>query len=92
MKPNRIFKCTESPFAAVDAVLNYGFAVISDTTSFAEPFGKRVIEALAPYDDVDPHMDYVADYYVVVDHGRFPPSDRNGRLAEAIKALTSSVA
>ncbi|WP_233842310.1 hypothetical protein [Dyella sp. 2HG41-7] len=88
MKPNRLFKCTESPFPAVDAVLNYGFAVLSDTTSFADPFGKRVIEALAPYDDVQPHVDYVAHHYVVVDRARFPTEERNGRLAQAIKALT----
>lgn len=88
MKPNRIFRSTETPFPAVDAVLNYGFAVISDTTSFAVPFGKRVIAALEPYDDIDPNIDYVADNYVVVDLGRFPLSARK-ELAQAIKALAT---
>lgn len=86
MKPNRIFKTTETPFPAVDAVLNHGFAAIDHDTSLALPFGKRVIEALEPY-DIKPHLDYVADCYVVVDLGRFPLSERRGHLTEAIRAL-----
>jgi hypothetical protein len=86
MKPNRIFKTYETPFPAVDAVLNHGFAAIDHDTSLALPFGQRVIEALKPY-DIEPYLDYVADFYVVVDLSRFPLRDRKGRLAEAIQAL-----
>lgn len=86
MKPNRIFKTTETPFPAVDAVLNHGFAAIAHDTSLALPFGQRVIEALKPY-DIEPHLDYVADFYVVVDLNRFPHSERKGRLADAVRAL-----
>lgn len=77
-----------SPFPAVGAVLNHGFAVLSDTTNFADPFGQRVIAALAPYDDVKPHIDYVAHHHVIVDRARFPMEERSGRLAQAIEALT----
>lgn len=87
MKPNRIFKTTETPYPAVDAVLNHGFAAIDHDTSLALPFGKRVIEVLKPY-DIEPHLDFVAEFYVVVDLNRFPLSERKGRLAEAIQALT----
>ncbi len=45
MKTNRIFKTTETPCPAVDAVLNHGFAAIDHDTSLALTFGKRVIEA-----------------------------------------------
>ncbi|BFI96230.1 MAG: hypothetical protein RSP_17400 [Rhodanobacter sp.] len=86
MKPNRIFKTTETPNPAVDAVLNHGFAAIDHDTSLALPFGKRVIEALKPY-DIEPHLDYVADFFVV-DLNRFPLSERRGRLSQAIQALT----
>jgi hypothetical protein len=86
MKPNRIFLTTETPFPAVDAVLNHGFAAIAHDTSLALPFGQRVIEALKPY-DIEAHMDYVADHYIVVDLNRFPLSERKSQLAEAIQAL-----
>ena len=86
MKPNRIFKTTETPHPAVDAVLNHGFSAIDHDTSLALPFGRRVIEALKPY-DIEPHLDFVSDLYVVVDLNRFPLSERNGRLFEAIQAL-----
>ena len=89
MKPNRIFKSTEMPYPAVDAVLNYGFAPIDHDTKLALPFGRRVIEALKPY-DIEPHLDFVADFYVVVDLNRFPPTERRGRLAEAVWALVSN--
>lgn len=89
MKPNRIFKTTETPNPAVDAVLNHGFAVIDHDTSLALPFGRRVIEALKPY-DIEPHLDYVADFYVVVDLNRFSLSERKGRLAEAIQVLAQA--
>jgi hypothetical protein len=56
-------------------------------TSLALPFGKRVIEALKPY-DVEPHLDFVVDHYVVVDLNRYSLGKRKGRLAEAIQALT----
>lgn len=89
MKPNRIFKTSETPFPAVDAVLNYGFAAIDDDTSLAVPFGNRVIEALKPYDDVKPHVIYIRQHYVVMDLQRFSLSDRHDRLPKAIEALVS---
>jgi hypothetical protein len=87
MKPNRIFRSTETPFPAVDAVLNHGFAAINDDTSLAVPFGERVIAALKPYDDINPHVLYVGLHYVIVDLNRFTLSDRQS-LAQAIEALT----
>lgn len=86
MKPNRIFLTTETPFPAIDAVLNHGFAAIDHDTSLALPFGRRVIEALKPH-DIEPHLDFVADFYVVVDLNRFPLRERYGRLFEAIQAI-----
>lgn len=61
-------------------------AVIDHDTSLALPFGKRVVEALKPY-DIEPYLDFAADFYVVVDLNRFPLSER-GRLSEAVQALT----
>lgn len=69
-------------------MLNHGFAALADGTSLAVPFGERVIAALKPYDDIQPYVLYVGLHYVIVDLNRFTLSDRRGRLAQAIEALT----
>lgn len=91
MKPIRYFKCTETPFPAVDAVLLHGFAILSDDTQFTEPFAEKVIAALKPYDDVNPHVDYIKPYYVIVDRKRFPLGEGKERLAEVIQSIRASL-
>ena len=46
-----------------------------------------MIEALKPY-DIEAHLAFVGDFYVVVDLNRYPLRERKGQLAEAIQALT----
>lgn len=76
---------------AVAAVMAHGFAAVEGTKSQAEPFCRRVIEALEPNDEVVPitsyqnvtHRGYL---YLVVDTERFP-LDRRGALKAKVAEL-----
>lgn len=70
----------------MDAVSNHSFAVIDHDTSLAPSLGMRVVETLKPY-DIEPHMDFVAGFYVAVNLNRFPLSARRW-LTEAVQTLT----
>lgn len=77
MKPQRVFRQKDNIYDLVDAVVDHGFAAISETKSIAVPIMKRVIKALGPYkikaiESFYKPSDYV---YVVLDPKRYPGGD-----------------
>ncbi|OHV13889.1 hypothetical protein [Kushneria phosphatilytica] len=50
----RVIMPTDNVHDAVDAVRQHGFAAIEGTQTQAVPFCRRLEEALAPYDDIEP--------------------------------------
>ena len=73
---SRIFKTTENPYNAVDAVIKYGYAAVDGTKTPALAYCKRVVKALSAYPKISAQTSYSnvdkqGYLYYVFDHNRF---------------------
>ena len=78
----KIFQSTEKVSDAVDAVVKHGFAAVHGTKSEAVPFCTQIIDALKPYNEIEPATGYEnvknqGYLYYVFDLNRFSCGDNH---------------